>query len=141
MVRACLVSRVLIASAPAHAQVSHVFRQICPSEYDAAVLHTPAECPLFAMGDLRSGRQLLEDFPADSRLTMRRLSAARRGSPVVRRLCGAVAELVCGMEERVAEARGSLQLHQPAAQAGHFHGKHGREGPIRGALVAKEEGT
>jgi hypothetical protein len=70
------------------------------------------------MGDLRSGRQLLEDFAADSRLTIQRMSVLRRGSPALRRLCGAVAGLVGSMEDRVSVAGGLIhQQHQPAAMA------------------------
>ncbi len=33
-------------------------RAITPEEYNAAVAQTPEDCPLFAAGDLRSGRQV-----------------------------------------------------------------------------------
>jgi hypothetical protein len=79
-----------------------VIREVPPAEYDAAVLQAPEECPLIVMGDLRSGRQLLEDFAADMRLTMRRLSASRRRSPALRRLSKAVTELTRRLELQAA---------------------------------------
>jgi hypothetical protein len=39
-------------------QVSYVSRAITPEEYNAAVARAPGACPLFAAGDLRSGRQV-----------------------------------------------------------------------------------
>jgi hypothetical protein len=44
------------------AQMSSVTWVIDPADYDAAVAHAPAACPLFAAGDLRSGRQVRETF-------------------------------------------------------------------------------
>ena len=40
-------------------------RVITPEEYDDAALRRPASVPLRAMGDLRTGRQLLADADAD----------------------------------------------------------------------------
>ena len=40
-------------------------RRITPEEYDDAALRRPASVPLRAMGDLRTGRQLLADADAD----------------------------------------------------------------------------
>ena len=48
-------------------QVTHLLRPISPSEYDAAVRASPAQCPLLAAGDPRSGHQLLADAAADAR--------------------------------------------------------------------------
>ena len=82
-------------------QVSYHCRLITPDEYDAAVLTAPRACPLFAMGDLRSGRQLLEDFDADARWTVRRLAESRRGSPALRRMTAALAEKCGRFEDRL----------------------------------------
>jgi hypothetical protein len=38
--------------------VSCATRVVGPEEYDAAVMCSPDRCPLFAAGDLRSGRQV-----------------------------------------------------------------------------------
>jgi hypothetical protein len=48
-------------------------------------------------------RQLLEDLPADRRLTFHRIADRRRPSPVVRRLAAALSA-VCGRLERAAQA-------------------------------------
>ncbi len=37
-----------------------LFQRITAADYDAAVRRDPASCPYFAMGDLRSGRQVLK---------------------------------------------------------------------------------
>ena len=84
-------------------------REIDAAEYDAAALRAPHECPLLAMGDLRSGRQLLEDFHADGRLTVARMSESRRGSPQLRRLAAAVAELAGRLEAYAAEAEAATE--------------------------------
>ena len=49
----------------APAQVRHVARRITPDEYDAAALRSPSSVPLRAMGDWRTGRELLADADAD----------------------------------------------------------------------------
>jgi hypothetical protein len=41
-------------------------RAISADEYDDAVRWAPSSCPLFAMGDRRSGRELLEQADADA---------------------------------------------------------------------------
>ncbi len=40
-------------------QVAYICRNITTAEYDEAILREPASCPLFIMGDMRSGRQVL----------------------------------------------------------------------------------
>ncbi len=40
--------------------MTYLFQRITATEYDAAVLRTPESCPYFAMGDLRSGQQVLK---------------------------------------------------------------------------------
>ena len=44
----------------------HLLRAITADEYDDAVRWAPSSCPLFAMGDRRSGRELLEQADADA---------------------------------------------------------------------------
>ena len=46
------------AGARLRRQVSYVSRAITAEEYNAAVARAPGDCPLFAAGDLRSGRQV-----------------------------------------------------------------------------------
>mmetsp|Transcript_71799 Transcript_71799/g.191633 ORF Transcript_71799/g.191633 Transcript_71799/m.191633 type:complete len:157 (+) Transcript_71799:655-1125(+) len=61
----------------------------------------PETCPQYVMGDLRSGKQLLEDFNTDSRRTIRAVTSNRRGSPDLRRIERAL-ETACGqLEERL----------------------------------------
>ena len=55
-VRACV--RVHVRVCVCVCQVRHSYEPISPEEYDAAAAHHPACCPLFAMGDRRSGRQV-----------------------------------------------------------------------------------
>ncbi len=52
--------------------------------------------------------QLLEDFRADSRTTVYRMAAGRRGSPVLRRISLELLSICCRLEAR---------LSQPAAEA------------------------
>ena len=47
-------------------QVQLHLRAISADEYDDAVRWAPSSCPLFAMGDRRSGRELLEQADADA---------------------------------------------------------------------------
>ncbi len=91
-------------------QVTHAHRLIDPAEYDAAVRRVPGECPLFVMGDLRSGRQLLEDFAADTRLTVSRMASCRRGSPELQRFGRALARTVVRLEARAATAASTAAL-------------------------------
>ena len=47
-------------------QVRYLTRVVTPEEYDAAVQRWPEMCPLYYMGDRRSGQQLLDDFDSDA---------------------------------------------------------------------------
>ncbi len=112
--------------------MSYVSRAITAEEYNAAVARSPGECPLFTAGDLRSGRQvrrrgacvyarassdarralarrrqLLEDLPADLRLTFRRIAACLRPSPVVYRLAVALSAVGSRLERAALAARGA----------------------------------
>ena len=53
------------------------------------------------------GRQLLEDLPADLRLTFRRIAACRRPSPVARRLSVALSAVGSRLERAALAARGA----------------------------------
>jgi hypothetical protein len=52
-------------------------------------------------------RQLLEDSRADSRLTVHRMAAGRRGSPVLRRISLALLSLCCRLEARLGHLAGT----------------------------------
>ena len=60
-------------------QVRYLTRIITAEDYDAAARLRPETCPMHYMGDRRTGRQLLADFPADAAVTVaalaRRLAA------------------------------------------------------------------
>ena len=60
-------------------QARWTFREITPDEYDRAAQHRPELCPLRALGDPRSGRELLADFDADCAVTLEDLAAAAAG--------------------------------------------------------------
>jgi hypothetical protein len=47
-------------------QVRYLTRVVTPEEYDEAVRRVPEMCPMYYMGDRRTGRQLLDDFDADA---------------------------------------------------------------------------
>ena len=47
-------------------QVHHSFYPVTPQEFDTAAASSPIACPLRALGDTRSGRQLLADAAADA---------------------------------------------------------------------------
>jgi hypothetical protein len=46
--------------------VRYLTRVVTPEEYDEAVRRVPEMCPMYYMGDRRTGRQLLDDFDADA---------------------------------------------------------------------------
>jgi hypothetical protein len=46
--------------------VRYLTRVVTPEEYDEAVRRVPEMCPMYYMGDRRTGRQLLNDFDADA---------------------------------------------------------------------------
>ena len=47
-------------------QVLHSFHPVSPEEYDATADYIPLSCPLRALGDTRSGRQLLAETDTDT---------------------------------------------------------------------------
>ena len=51
---------------PTLPQVRLLARTISPAEYDNAVGRWPELCPLYYMGDRRSGQELLDGFEADA---------------------------------------------------------------------------
>ena len=63
-------------------QVRQLVRSITADEYDAAVETCPAACPLYMMGDRRTGQQLLHDAPADARTSLRDFFTALGRDPV-----------------------------------------------------------
>jgi hypothetical protein len=60
-------------------QTKNIARAITPDEYDAAVRIDPAQCPLYALGDRRSGRELLAAAAADAQRTVAGMAATQAG--------------------------------------------------------------
>jgi hypothetical protein len=50
--------------------VRYLTRVVTPEDYDAAARLQPETCPLYYMGDRRSGHQLLADAIADDAITV-----------------------------------------------------------------------
>ena len=71
---------------PPPRQLRHSYAPIGPDEYDAAVRRAPSLCVPHAMGDHRSGRQLLADAAADAAVTVPRLSASPAGARLAGRM-------------------------------------------------------
>jgi hypothetical protein len=71
-------------------------RIITPEEYDAAVLREPNSCPLFAMGDRRSGSQLLADAYADAGQTVAQLASTANGRAQLESIAAAAEALIAG---------------------------------------------
>ena len=67
-------------------QGKHLFRIIQPAEYDEALQRTPWLCTLAAVGDLRSGQELLDAAASDAHRSMGALAATRHGREALDRL-------------------------------------------------------
>ena len=65
-------------------QVRHLLRPVGPEEYDAATACLSNLCPLYALGDLRSGTQLLNESEADAQLSLQGLRDRRVKALVLR---------------------------------------------------------
>ena len=59
---------------PTTAQVRCLTRVLTPDDYDAAARLRPETCPMYYMGDRRTGRQLLADLDADAAVTVAALA-------------------------------------------------------------------
>ena len=55
-------------------QVRFLTRIVTPDDCDAAARLRPETCPMYYMGDRRTGRQLLADFDADAVVTVAALA-------------------------------------------------------------------
>ncbi len=69
-------------------------RAVTPEEYDAAPRRFPARCPLYALGDRRSGRELLADAAADARRSVAEMAATRAGRAELDRIAAAMDRLL-----------------------------------------------
>ena len=60
-------------------QLRQSMRVVTAEEYDIAAFTTPSCCPLVVMGDCRSGQQLLDDAPMDTKARMAHLICNHSG--------------------------------------------------------------
>jgi hypothetical protein len=60
-------------------QTKNILRVITPQEYDAAVCRDPTASPLYALGDRRSGHELLAAAADDAQRTLFDMAATRAG--------------------------------------------------------------
>lgn len=79
-------------------KVKIAHRLIGPDEYDDAARRWPQCCPLVMLGDLRSGRQLLADAPADSAETLASLATSPRGCAAMESVAVHLEGLLAGLE-------------------------------------------
>ncbi len=104
----------------------YLTRVVTPEDYDAAVRLRPETCPMFYMGDRRTGRQLLADADADAAVTVaalaRLLAAAAGDAAAAAAAGGGIAEggymRACGgrgLLEGIATAVGQLAAFLEAA--------------------------
>ena len=74
-------------------QVHHSFYPVTPQEFDTAAASSPLACPLRALGDIRSGRQLLADAAADASAPLASLGRTAAGAERLDSLAAAFGEL------------------------------------------------
>jgi hypothetical protein len=55
-------------------QVRYLTRIVTPDDYDMAVRLRPETCPMYYMGDRRTGRQLLDEADTDAAITVAALA-------------------------------------------------------------------
>ena len=85
-------------------EVRRTFREIGPDEYDTATRLRPEACPMFALGDRRSGRQLLADFAADNAAPLAALPGTASGRRFLAGLPAAVHALAAQLMTTAASA-------------------------------------
>ena len=78
-------------------QVRHSFHPVSPEQYDAVADHTPLSCPLRALGDTRSGRQLLADADTDAAITIGSPRCTAAGAGRLERVAAAFSALCAGL--------------------------------------------
>jgi hypothetical protein len=82
-----------------------IMKSVSPEEYDAAVSHRPAQCPLHVAGDPRTGSQLLglHDWNRFDDLDWSVVAVTR--APQHSPAAAAMRRLVAAVEEMAREAR------------------------------------
>jgi hypothetical protein len=98
-------------------EVRRTFREIGPDEYDAVTRRHPELCPLYALGDRRSGRQLLADFPADNVSPLSALAATPGCRRFLASLPGAVQALAAQLMRAAASMSMTVAAEAAAASA------------------------
>ena len=78
-------------------QVRHSFHPVSPEQYDAVADHNPLSCPLRALGDARSGRQLLADADTDAAIKIGSPRCTAAGAGRLERVAAAFSELCAGL--------------------------------------------
>ena len=81
-------------------QLKHITAIVSPEEYDAAVLRDPSVSTLAATGDMRTGRQLLADAPADRLRRVGTMAASPAGR--------AELDVFSALAERIAQNYGRV---------------------------------
>jgi hypothetical protein len=74
-------------------QTKNMMRTVTPEEYDAAVRLDPIASPLYALGDRRSGRELLAAAAEDAQRTLLAMAATRAGRAELDSIAAAVESL------------------------------------------------
>ncbi len=75
-------------------QTKNIMHYVSPDEYDAAALLDPAACPLYALGDRRSGCELLAAAFDDARLSLQDMTATRSGRAKLDGIASAMEDLL-----------------------------------------------
>ena len=89
-------------------------RAISPDEYDAAARRRPECCPLYALGDGRSGRDLLAALAADASRTLPDLAA----DPAGRGFLAALPARLAALAARLAGAAAAAGPARPSDGGG-----------------------
>ena len=118
-------------------QVQLHLRAISADEYDDAVRWAPSSCPLFAMGDRRSGRELLEQADADAvrprwpRFPPYPITMARGAQAA----CAWSPPPIQRQREFLLQQRGLAHLPQQHAPSVEQQGQHAVDASYRAALI------
>ena len=75
-------------------QTKNISHRITREEYDAAVLLDTLKCPLYALGDRRSGCELLAAAFNDAQLTLQAMTATPSGRAELDSIASAVEEML-----------------------------------------------
>jgi hypothetical protein len=81
-------------------QTKNIERIITPEEYDYAVRCNPTASPLYALGDCRSGRELLAAAAQDAQCTLMAMAATQVGRAELDNIAAAVELLTVRQDAR-----------------------------------------